>query len=550
MAAAEIARVAMGNLLRLDLPEMLSRLAERMVVASRANAGAILLLDEQAQALRAGAYYGYAQRDCPDCLIPLGRGFAGRVAAERRPIAITDVRDETDLVNPLLRQRKVRALLGVPIVADGRLMGVAHVDWLQMHESTPEEVRLLGAMAAQAALAIHYTSLHDHLTAANAELEAANRRLETMIGTMPAGVAIVAAPNGAVLSANAAAEQMWGQPLVVQGGLEQVSAPYGFFHLNGDAYAWRDLPMARSLQAGQTVLGEEVLLRRPDGHQFTALVSSAPLRDSSGQVDRAVVVLQDTSGLEVERAKDQFVAVTTHELFTPLTVIKGTAQLLRRRLQAAGTDQDDAAVAAALDTIVGRANLITHMLRKLADASELQLAPLQLRHDPTDLVSLARQTIQNFRAAANGHEFVLNAPRERVVGDWDRERLGRVLANLVENAVKYSPEGGRVQVTLRVIGGGPGSQRSSLAERGRWVVVRVKDEGIGIAKEQIENIFERFYRAGPAVYQDSAGLGLGLYTANRIVAAHGGRMHVCSRQGKGSSFFFTLPLDAAQAKAA
>ena len=375
LAAAAVARLAMDGLLRFDLPELLSRLAASMVAASRAQAGAILLLDEPSQTLRPGAYWGYEHEDVTGLRIPVGEGFAGRVAAERRPIIIADLLAGANVINPALRHRGVRTLLGVPIVVDGRLLGVAHVDWLRLHEVTPGEVRVLSATAAQAALAIHYANLHAHLLATNAELEAANRRLQTMIDTMPAGVAIVAAPHGTVVSANAAAERLWGQPMGPELALDNLTGPNGFFHLNGDPYAWRELPMARSLQAGQTILGEEVLLRRTDGREYALLVSSAPLRDAAGHVDQAVVVLQDTSSLELERVKDQFVAVTAHELFTPLTVIKGTAQLLGKHLLTDG--HAEPSVTAALDIIVGRTNLITNLLHKLADASELQLSPLQ-----------------------------------------------------------------------------------------------------------------------------------------------------------------------------
>ena len=138
----------------------------------------------------------------------------------------------------------------------------------------------------------------------------------------------------------------------------------------------------------------------------------------------------------------------------------------------------------------------------------------------------------------------MRTSEREIVGDWDRERLGRVLANLVENAIKYSPDGGRVEVAVRLLGANQRCAGAMANGHKPWVVVRVKDHGIGIPEEQQDFLFERFYRAGPAVYQDSSGLGLGLYTANRIVTAHGGRMHVRSHAQKGSRFFLFLPLDA------
>lgn len=529
----------MTELVRLDLHALLMRLAERMTLASGASCGAILLFDPQAEALHPGAYYGYGDEDLSGLVVPLGRGFAGRVAAERRPIAILDASGEPNIVNPSIRRRGIRSMLGVPITVDGQLLGVAHVDRLDLHDFTPGEVRRLSAMAAQAALGIHYAMLYTRLKASNAELALANRKLQTVVGTIPTGVAILEAPSGKVVSANDAAQRLWGHPALPEAALEDMPAAYGMYYLNGDPYYWRSTPMARSLREGETVLGEDMLLRRGDGHESTVLVSSAPLHDTSGRVEGAVVVFQDTSGLELERAKDQFVAVTAHELFTPLTVIKGTAQLMKSRTHAEGQDGQ---LGAALDVIIGKANVMSHLLQKLADASELRLAPLELRRRPTDLVALARQAIRRLQPAGAQPKIVLSCRESRLVGDWDRERINRVLVNLLENALKYSPDGGQIEVTIKATRKNEGD-RSCRVPGPRWVVVRIKDHGLGLSAEQQSHLFQRFYRAGPAHYQEPAGLGLGLYIANRMVVAHGGRMHVRSTPGKGSRFFFALPLD-------
>ena len=524
------------------MPALLGRLAERMAQISGASAAGILLLDEEEQVLRPGAYYGYGDEDLRGLRIPLGQGFAGRVAAERRPLAIPDVSRDSTLLNQSIRRRGIQSLLGVPIAVEGKVLGVAHVDRMERHNFTQSEVLRLSAMAAQAALGIQHAILYDRLRAANDQLAAANRKLETLIGTIPAGVAILEAPSGRVVSANAAAEQLWGHRPVLGAALEDLPAAYGLYRPNGDFYHWRSTPMARSLHSGQTMLGEDVLLRRADGRAYTVLVSSAALRDASGCIDGAVVIFQDTSGVELERVKDQFVSVTAHELYTPLTVIKGTAQLLERKAQQYGINGE---VTEGLEAIIGRTNVMSHMLQKLADASQLQLAPLRLRRSPTDLVAISRLAIQRFQPTTRAHEIVLASKLERLVGYWDRDRLGRVLANLLENAIKYSPGGGRVEVSIRRVRQGTRQGDECVAPYRRWVVVRVKDEGLGIPKEEQCHLFQRFYRAGPANYQESSGLGLGLYIANRIVTAHGGRMHVESAVGHGSRFFFTLPMESA-----
>jgi signal transduction histidine kinase len=118
-----------------------------------------------------------------------------------------------------------------------------------------------------------------------------------------------------------------------------------------------------------------------------------------------------------------------------------------------------------------------------------------------------------------------------------------VLTNLIENAIKYSPDGGRVEVSVTRVAGHHPFERQNGANKREWAVVRVKDHGQGIPRDQQPHLFRRFYRAGLASYPESSGLGLGLYISNRIVAAHSGQMTVESVEGEGSTFAFALPLD-------
>lgn len=532
--------IAVAGLSTLDLDDLLQRLVVRMVEVSGATVGGILLLDETDGTLHPGAYHGLPVEDLHAIKVPLGKGFAGRVASERRPLTLRDADRNPDLVNPYIRQRGIKSMLGTPILVGERLLGVAHVDRLDDHVFTPMEVRRLKGMAAQAALAIYHVMLHQQLEAANRELASANRRLQEVISATPAGVAILGAPEGRVIAANGAAERLWGHPLVPEAGAAELATAYGLFHLNGEPYEASDLPMVRSLQTGETVAGEEVILRQPNGREILALLSSAPLRGDDGAVQGAVAVFQDTSGMELERMKDQFISVTAHELFTPLTVVKGTAQLLSRRLGASGAD------ALALDglrMIDGRANWMTYLVQKLVDAAELQLGPLHLRRGAVDLAPLTAAAVRRMQMTTRKHEVVFVGGVEHLLGHWDRERIDRVLTNLIENAIKFSPGGGRVEVSLAQVSAAHPFDRLDAGKRRGWAVVRVRDHGEGIPKERQAHLFRRFYRAGPAHYQESSGLGLGLYVSNRIVAAHGGQVTMESKVGEGSTFSFALPLE-------
>lgn len=532
-AAAMIAIVGLSTL---QLDELLDRLVKNIVQANEADVGAILLVHDDGETLRPGVYLGISEEDTRGLTIPFGQGFAGRVARERRPLIVEDAANDPTIINPGFRREGVRALAGVPLLIGEQLVGVVHVGRKSYRPFTAPEVRRLEVMAAQAALAVQHAILHERLLAVNAELVGANQKLQTVVQTMPAGVAILEAPSGRVVAVNRTAEIIWGRQ-ASQTQMERLH--YALYQPNGEPYPWEDLPMARSLTQGEVILGREMLMRRPDGKEFVVLVSSAPLRAADGTIEGAVAVFQDMSGMELERLKDEFVTVTTHELFTPLTIIKGTAQLIARKIE----QGDLEGLAGPLTAIDGQANWMTHLLQKMTDAAELQLGPLSLRQGIADLATIVEKVVRRFQATTERHEIVFHIEDGPPLhGYWDRERVERSLANLLENAIEYSPNGGRIEVSV---------SRSPLrnpldpnsAEEGReWALVRVTDQGIGISKEDQAHLFTRFYRSGPIRYQETPGLGLGLYVANRFISAHGGQICVESEPGKGSTFYFSLPL--------
>jgi signal transduction histidine kinase len=224
---------------------------------------------------------------------------------------------------------------------------------------------------------------------------------------------------------------------------------------------------------------------------------------------------------EALQVKDQFLSIVSHELRTPLTSIKGYSQMLVRRLE---SDPTDARFAANIDAQVSR---LTRLVDDLLDVTRFSRGQFELTLAPTDLRSVVEETVARFRIVASRHTFVVVIAPGAYDGEWDRDRLEQVLNNLISNAVKYSPDGGEVTISMQREDG--------------WVQVAVRDQGMGIDEEHQRRLFERFYRAG-AEGGDIQGLGLGLYVTRRIVAAHGGTITVRSAPGDGAEFSVRLPL--------
>ena len=225
-----------------------------------------------------------------------------------------------------------------------------------------------------------------------------------------------------------------------------------------------------------------------------------------------------TERKRAERVQQDFIAMASHDLLTPVTVLRARAQLLQRR-----QTYDEMSVASILEQA-------SRMERLITDLRELVLAEggrLAMRQEPVDLVKIVREAVKRARTQGTQHALHIEAPRFPIVGSWDRDRLGQVLDNLIGNAIKYSPAGGEIAIRVEV----------TSAEG----LVGIEDHGIGIAGDVLPRLFERFYQG-----QDpgaSTGLGLGLYIARMLIKAHGGRIWAESEPGQGSTFVISLPRD-------
>jgi signal transduction histidine kinase len=214
--------------------------------------------------------------------------------------------------------------------------------------------------------------------------------------------------------------------------------------------------------------------------------------------------------------------IASHDLRLPVTVIKTQAQLLQRDIRRDLANLD--ALDAGLVTIVGQADRLAKLLSLLFDLSQIEAGRLEIMPAPMDLRLLASTTIAGIQVTTERHQLMLRAPPE-VAGCWDERRLQQVIGNLVTNAVKYSPNGGRITLSIRA------GMRS--------VTARLRDHGMGLGADEALHVFERFYRAEGI--RQLEGTGLGLYIAQGIVTAHGGRIWAESvGPGQGSAFCFTL----------
>ena len=226
---------------------------------------------------------------------------------------------------------------------------------------------------------------------------------------------------------------------------------------------------------------------------------------------------------DLSRLKDEFLSIASHELRTPVTSIKGYTQLAKTLIRENDLTTSEEYLSIALDQIDRMSRLILELL----DVSRIETGRLEIRREPIVWTNFVREVVQRHHTAFSDRKFRVNIPDINATVQGDRDRLEQVLGNLLENAVKYSPDGSDISV--------------SVEARNDQVVTLVSDRGIGIPPDELSLVFERFHRGRKVSSTNYGGLGLGLYITKQIVERHGGSIWVESKEGTGTSFYFCLP---------
>jgi two-component system phosphate regulon sensor histidine kinase PhoR len=500
--AQQLARTGTLLTTELDPAAVLDEIVAQAPALLGADAAVVRLLEGDDLVVSAAG--GELPSDLLDSREP-GTGWAAADAIQTlAPVAIGDVEGEGPAASDPALAGGYRAFLAVPLVgSEGDPQGVLSVYARRPRSWQLDEVEALNALAGNASAALASAELYQRVA-----LE--KERSVAILANIADGIVAVDR-EGRVVLWNDAAERITGVRAVdaIGRSTEQV--------------------LQRTLESGdETERGDRLLsIRRGDDDVWLSL-TEAIMRDPAGAVAGRIFAFRDISAERVvEQMKSDFVTAVSHELRTPLTSIYGFAETLLRQDVLFGEDERRTF----LGYIASESERLTAIVDQLLNVARLDTGDLQVNLAPTDVRAVVSDVVQVAEQApsANGHDFVVDLPEEPLDAEADGEKLRQILANLLDNAVKFSPNGGKVIVAARANG--------PVAE------VRVVDEGVGIPEEEQRRIFTKFYR-GEAMTRDpsTTGTGLGLFIAHGLVSAMGGRMWVDSSEGAGSSFAFELPL--------
>lgn len=403
--------------------------------------------------------------------------------------------------------------VGLPMIAQGEVIGVIFVFRSYQGRFSQEDRNLLSAFAAQAAIAAQNARLFT-------ELAQQKRHLDAILESAADGIFILD-PSYRFQRFNRACERLTGYQAEEVIGREHaqiirwLSREPGMSLEEAEAGGW-------PLTAQATLYVEGDLIKK-NGEALSVGITYAPTLSEEGRILSIVATVRDiTKFREAEELKSTFISIISHELRTPVALIKGYVGTLRR--EDATWDRD--VVEESLAVIEEESDRLASLIDDLLDASRLQAGALSLSFSDIALDQLARRLAERFATQSSLHTFKVEIADGFPVIAGDERRLTQVLSNLLSNAVKYSPDGGTITISGQA--------------HPDFVTLCVQDEGPGIPMEDVPRIFDLFYRSNDAS-RKTKGAGLGLYLAKTVVEAHGGKIWVDDRVKNGARICFSLP---------
>lgn len=492
----------------LDLEQVLNRIVRVSAELLGASAGLIVLRDEVSDwAIHAS--HGIN----PDFLKELDPLFAD----------IPELGDPAKFALPEVNRRLQRITraasmglltgVGLPMIAGGEVIGVIFVFRAYRGRFSQEDRNLLSSFASQAAIAAHNARLFTEISQQKQHLDAILESAADGLFILDPSYNVIRANRAFTRLTGYAAEDVIGKPHAEI--IRWLSREPGMSLEEAEAGGWPLTPQATLYVEGDLITNE--------GGAVSVGITYAPALTEDGRLLSIVGAVRDiTKFREAEELKSTFISIISHELRTPVALIKGFVGTLRRE----DATWDLETVQESLAVIEEESDRLANLIDDLLDASRLQAGALALTRSEVALDLLAKRMIDRFIPQSEIHSFEMNFPEDFPLISADESRLMQVLGNLLSNAVKYSPQGGQITLSGRV-----------QPDR---VIVCIQDQGPGIPIEDMPRIFNLFYRSNEAS-RKTKGTGLGLFLAKSVIEAHGGEIWVDDRVEHGARICFALP---------
>ncbi len=499
--------------------------------------GAIYLTETDGQTSHLNLLASYARegQTHPPARIEIGEGLVGECARERRRIVVHNVPRDFLSIKSALGNAPPQMVAFLPVLFEGETQGV--LELATFDQFTDVQLAFLDQLAETIGLVLNAIAASARAAAfvqeqaARAEAEAGLARLRQVVDVMPEGI-LIADAAGSVYLHNAAAAEIMGE--VPASIVPTATGLPAVRRLDGSPCPPEEQPLARAIFGHEVVRGEQLIVTNSvTGRDVPILVNSAPLSDPSRQTAGGVAVFQDITPLhDLDRQRDEFLAAISHDLRTPVAIIRGRANLLQRVVgRTEGPNIPE--VATGLQTIDESTVRLARLIDELLDLMRMRMGhAVDFDLEPTDLIEVARRLAAEYDGTHPTQPIRIETHLDSLTGNWDRARLERVVSNLLSNAMKYGDQGREITLIAT----------SEGREARQWAVLAVRNHGPGIPPAELDRIFEAYYR-GSNVGATISGAGVGLTGARHIVEQHGGSIGVESVPGAVTTFTVRLPMD-------
>ncbi|HEV8378383.1 MAG TPA: ATP-binding protein [Tepidisphaeraceae bacterium] len=505
----------------------LSQLVNRQSVASA-------ILEREGDEVKVRCHYGFGRSGLEKEKWPLNQSFTHLILEANKTGSLEDVSLRPDLIIP---QPKVgdpmRSVMAAPLRVRGKPVGSVEVYAHEKQAWTDEQSAIVESLAAQASISLESAALFD-------EIDAQRRRFETVFRTLPIGV-IVANSQYTDVRINPAGAAMFGLPVDANLASPDVIRTWEVRREGKALFSREQYPLLRAMAAGDSVTTEEIEVIATAGRHLVLLAGAAAIRNRDGSIAGAVSAFTDITELknlqreleirrrEAEEAsvrKTRFLAAVSHDIRTPANAISLMAELVHRTASNPAMASQIPQMATELQS---SAATLVELVSDVLDVARFDSGKIELQESEFSLGALFNDEGRQLSPMANEKnlKFDVELPEPPIWLRTDRVKLGRVIANLLGNAIKFTPRG---EVRL-------GSGR--MPDGG--VRIYVSDTGVGIGPEHRARIFDEFYQLRNPERDRNKGTGLGLAISKRLVDAMGGVLDVESTPGRGSEFSVTLP---------
>ncbi len=518
----------------LNLDDVLDATIKQVQKVLKAEATSLWFVDPANQALLLTAAYNESAQTIHGIRLPLKESMSGYVVQSAQPFLSGNIQEHPDYV-PLPSDRddsSIHSMMGIPLRMGQKVIGILQAVHNEQDYFNQDDLHLLNAVGDAVTVAIENAWLFGQIQLFNQQLEQKvearthelaheKEKTETILISI-ADSLLVTDNDNKIIMANRAAEALLDFEFKDAMGL---SVELNRF----DTPLWEFVRDILS-QPNRTYTAQTEVLEENNSEGILAVQahSSKMIDPSAGAYTGNVIVLRDVTALqEVDRMKARFMTGITHELKTPIAIMTlHISSLIKYRTL------DEAKKLDMLNTIQRQASLLERLVENILDLSRLD-AGLQIQREPLNIVDMTRQIASELEPLAREKGLLLEfSPSDKeIMVEADSNQLERVFRNLIDNAIKYTPQG-KISVLLSTK-----RNEETLAEK---ALFQVQDTGIGLTKDQISRLFERFYRADPS--HNIPGTGLGLSIAQEITKKHNGEINIESEAGKGSTFSVQLPL--------